>query len=70
MQGSLVTDKVLTGSINGGAETIQRKCRRLIEKHGRKAELGGERGVQRQSFTGRQWRFYAKQARWSWGSCG
>ena len=45
MQGWLVTDKVLTDSIHRDPETMQRKCRRLIEKHGLKAQLGGERGA-------------------------
>jgi len=41
----LVTDKALTDAINRDAETMQRKRRRLIESHGLKAELGGERGA-------------------------
>ena len=41
----MVTDKVLTDALNRDAKTTQRKCRRLIEKHGLKAELGGERGA-------------------------
>ena len=45
MQGWLVTDKALTDKINMDAETMQRKCRRLIEGHGLKAELGGGRGA-------------------------
>ena len=31
-------------NINGDAGTMQRRCMRLIGKHERKAELGGERG--------------------------
>ena len=37
VQGWLVTDKVHTDGINRDAETMQRKCRRLIERHGLKA---------------------------------
>ena len=45
MQGRLVTDKALTDKINTDAEMMQRKCRRVIEVHGLKAELGGGRGA-------------------------
>ena len=45
MQGWLVTNKVLTDGINRDAKTMQHKCRRLIERHGLKAQLGGERGA-------------------------
>ena len=45
VQGWLVTDKVLTDGINRDAETMQRKYRRLIVRHGLKAQLGGERGA-------------------------
>ena len=42
VQGWLVTDKVLTDSTNRDAETMHRKCRRLIKRHGLKTQLGGE----------------------------
>ena len=45
MQGWLVRDKALTDKINTDAETMQHKCRRVIEDHGLKAELGGGRGA-------------------------
>ena len=45
VQGWLVTDKALTDKINTDAEAMQRKCRRVIEFHGLKAELGGGRGA-------------------------
>ena len=45
VQGWLVTDKALTDAINTDAETMQRKCRRVIEGHGLKVALGGERGA-------------------------
>ena len=41
----MVTDKALTDEINRDAETMQRKCRRVIESRGLKAELGGGRGA-------------------------
>ena len=37
VQERLVTGKVLTDDINRDAETMQRKCRWLIERHGLKA---------------------------------
>ena len=43
MQVWLVTDKALTDEINRDAVTMQRKCRRVIESYGLKAELGGGR---------------------------
>ena len=52
VQGWLVTDKALTDAINRDAETMQRKCRRVIESHGLKAELGGGRGAAAELYWG------------------
>ena len=45
VQGWLVTDKALTDQINRDAEAMQRKCRRVIDEHGLKAEFGDGRGA-------------------------
>ena len=45
MQGWLVTDKALTDQINRDSEAMQRRCRRVIDAHGLKAEFGDGRGA-------------------------
>ena len=45
MQGWLVTDKTLTDQINRDPETMQRRCRRVIDAHELKAEFGDGRGA-------------------------
>ena len=52
----MVTDKALTDAINRDADMMQRKCRRLIESHRLKAELGGERGAAAELYWA-QWPF-------------
>ena len=45
VQGWLVTDKTLTDQINRDSETMQRRCRRVIDAHELKAEFGDGRGA-------------------------
>ena len=45
VQGWLVTDKSLTDQINRDSEAMQRRCRRVIDAHGLKAEFGDGRGA-------------------------
>ena len=50
----MITDRKLVADINRDAGTMQRKCRRLIDAHNLKEQLGGERGAAASS-TGQQW---------------
>ena len=45
VQGWMITDRKLVADINRDAGTMQRKCRRLVDAHNLKEQLGGERGA-------------------------